>query len=227
MAGVPRWKRCAAETIGTASLLIAIVGSGIMGERLAGGNDAIALLANSLATGAGLASLIFVFAPISGANFNPLVTLMAAVFGELRWQDVPGYVIAQFAGALLGVALAHAMFSEPIFSLSQHPRSGLALAFSEVVATIGLLLVIRGGKDQPRIGIAVAVGCYIMAAYWFTSSTSFANPAVTLARAWTDTFSGIRPIDVPGFLAAQLVGATIATGLARWFEGSQTARKEP
>ena len=207
-----------AEAIGTALLLAIIVGSGIMGERLAGGNVAIALLANSLATGFGLAALILVFAPVSGAHFNPLVTMIAAARKELPWRSVPAYLLAQFAGALLGVAAAHAMFGERLFAFSTKVRAGPAQWWSEVVATFGLILVITGCARHGAKTVAAAVGAYIAAAYWFTASTSFANPAVTIARAATDTFSGIRPDDAPGFIVAQVIGAGMAAVAARWLD---------
>jgi len=209
-------RRLTAELVGTAFLLAAVVGSGIMGERLAGGNVAIALLANTIATGAALVALILAFGPISGAHFNPAVTLADAWRHGLRWRDVPGYIAAQIAGALLGVATAHLMFDEPLFAASHHPRSGAAQAFSEFVATAGLLCVIWGCARVRSSAVPFAVGAYITAAYWFTASTSFANPAVTIARSMTDTFAGIRPIDVPEFVAAQLGGAFAATILFRW-----------
>ena len=205
-----------AEALGTALLLAIVVGSGIMGERLAVGNAAIALLANSLATGFGLTALILVFAPISGAHFNPLVTLLAAGGKELTWRVVPGYLVAQFTGALLGVVAAHAMFAAPLFELSSKVRTGPAQWWSEVVATSGLMLVIVGCARHGVKTVAAAVGAYIAAAYWFTASTAFANPAVTVARALTDTFAGIRPQDVPGFIGAQFLGAVSAAALARW-----------
>ena len=208
-------RRLAAEGIGTALLLAAIVGSGIMAERLAGGNVAIALLANSIATGAALVALILAFAPISGAHFNPLVTLWAADQRILPWRDTPPYISAQIVGAALGVIGAHAMFAEPAVSISAHVRSGLPQAFSECVATFGLIAVISGARARPE-SLPLAVGAYITGAYWFTASTSFANPAVTVARALTGTFAGIRPIDVPAFIAAQVVGALSAILLFRW-----------
>jgi glycerol uptake facilitator-like aquaporin len=211
-------RRLAAEGAGTALLLAAVVGSGIMGERLAGGNVAIALLANTLATGAALVALILAFGPISGAHFNPAVTLAEAARRRTPWPDVPPYLVAQLAGAFAGVLAAHLMFGEPAFAASTHARSGPAQAFSEVVATFGLVAVIFGcARREPR-AVPFAVGAWITAAYWFTASTSFANPAVTLARATTDTFSGIRPADAPAFVAAQLIGAAAATGLFRWLE---------
>jgi glycerol uptake facilitator-like aquaporin len=213
-------RRLAAEGIGTALLLAAVVGSGIMGERLADGNVGIALLANTLATGAALVALILTFGPISGAHFNPAVTLAAAAQGVLSRREVLSYLSVQVLGAFAGVAAAHAMFGEPLYSPSTHARSGPAQAFSEFVATFGLLVTIAGcTRFQPR-AIAFAVGAYITSAYWFTASTSFANPAVTLARACTDTFSGIRPIDVPAFLVVQLASVGAATVISRWLLGS-------
>ena len=209
-------RRIAAEGVGTAFLLAAVVGSGIMGERLAGGNVAIALLANTLATGAMLVTLILTFGPISGAHFNPAVTLADASQGGLAWREVPGYVGAQLAGAFAGVAAAHLMFGEPIYSASRHARSGGGQLFSEFVATFGLLCVIWGCARLRSSAVPFAVGAYITGAYWFTASTSFANPAVTLARSASDTFAGIRPADAPGFIVAQLVGAAAATALFRW-----------
>jgi glycerol uptake facilitator-like aquaporin len=209
-------KRLAAEAIGTAFLLAAVVGSGIMGERLANGNVAIALLANTLATGAALVALILTFGPISGAHFNPVVTLADASQGGLPWPETPGYIVAQTSGAFLGVACAHLMFGLPWFSISQHARSGGSQMFSEFIAIFGLLAVIWGCARFRSAAVPFAVGAYIMAAYWFTASTSFANPAVTLARCVTNTFAGIRPGDVPGFVIAQLLGAAAATLLFRW-----------
>lgn len=209
-------KRAAAEAIGTALLLAVVVGSGIMGERLAEGNVALALLANSLATGAGLVALILTFGPISGAHFNPAVTLADAWQRGMAWREVPAYLIAQIAGAFIGVAVAHLMFGEPVFSASQHVRTGPAQWLAEFVATFGLLAVIWGCARSRASMVPFAVAAYITAAYWFTASTSFANPAVTLARAATDTFAGIRPVDVAGFVSAQLLGAAAATLLFRW-----------
>jgi glycerol uptake facilitator-like aquaporin len=212
--GLPR--RVVAEAIGTALLLAAVVGSGIMGERLAGGNVAVALLANTLATGAALVALILTFGPISGAHFNPAVTLADAAHGGGAWSEVVVYVGAQVAGAFAGVALAHVMFGEPLFSASRHARHGAGQLVSEFVATFGLLSVIWGCARSRAAAVPFAVAAYITAAYWFTASTSFANPAVTLARAASDTFAGIRPADAPGFIAAQLAGAAAATALFRW-----------
>jgi glycerol uptake facilitator-like aquaporin len=210
-------RRAVAEGVGTALLLAVVVGSGIMGESLAGGNVAVALLANTLATGAGLVALILTFGPVSGAHFNPVVTLAEASQGGLPWREVPGYVAAQLAGAFGGVALAHVMFRQPaLFFASQHERSGLAQMVSEFVATFGLLSVIWGCARRRPGAVPFAVGAYITAAYWFTSSTSFANPAVTLARSASDTFAGIRPADAPGFVLAQLLGAAVSTALFRW-----------
>jgi glycerol uptake facilitator-like aquaporin len=211
---VPR--RLAAEALGTAMLLAAVVGSGIMADRLSGGNDAIALLANTIATAAALAALILTFGPISGAHFNPAVSIADASQRGLRWQDVPPYVLAQVLGAVLGVWTAHAMFGERLFMLSGHARGGPAQLVSEFVATFGLVSVIWGCSRRRADAVPFAVAAYIAAAYWFTASTSFANPAVTVARALTDTFAGIRPADVPGFIGAQLAGASTATLLFRW-----------
>ena len=197
-------------------LLAAVVGSGIMGERLAGGNVAVALLANSIATGAALAAIIVTFGPISGAHLNPIVTLSDATQKGMAWRDVPVYISAQVLGAFLGVAVANLMFGLPAFFGSHHARSGFPQLISESVATFGLLAVIWGCvRRQPSV-VPAAVAAYIAAAYWFTASTSFANPAVTLARAATDTFAGIRPADVPGFIGAQLLGGAMATVLFRW-----------
>ncbi len=220
-------RRAAAEALGTAFLLAAVIGSGIMGERLAGGNVAIALLANTLATGAMLVALILAFGPISGAHFNPAVTLADASQGGLAWREVPGYLAAQIAGAFVGVAAAHAMFGEPVFRASRHARPGGALLFSEFVATFGLLAVIWGCARLRSSAVPFAVGAYITGAYWFTASTSFANPAVTLARSASDTFAGIRPADAPGFVAAQLAGAAAATLLFRWLAPPQPPQEEP
>ena len=209
-------RRVVAEGLGTAFLLAVVVGSGIMAERLAGGNVAIALLANTVATGAGLVALILTFGPISGAHFNPAVTLADAWQGGLPWKQVPAYITVQIIGAFAGVAAAHLMFGDPLFFASQHERAGFAQLWSEFIATFGLLAVIWGCvRSRPSV-VPFAVGAYITAAYWFTASTSFANPAVTLARAASDTFAGIRPVDAPGFIVAQLLGALAATALFRW-----------
>lgn len=210
-------RRATAEATGTMLLLATVVGSGIMGERLAGGNVAIALLANTVATGAGLVALILTFGPISGAHFNPAVTLCDAWQGGLSWRDVPAYIIAQIIGAFAGVAAANVMFELPVFFASQKVRTGGAQLFSEFIATFGLLAVIWGCvRLKQKAVVPFAVGAYITAAYWFTASTSFANPAVTLARSMSDTFAGIRPVDAPGFIVAQFLGAAAATALFRW-----------
>lgn len=209
-------RRITAEAVGTALLLAAVVGSGIMGERLASGNVAIALLANTLATAAMLVALILTFGPISGAHFNPVVTLADASQGGLKWREAPQYIAAQLVGAFGGVAAAHVMFGEPVFSVSRHVRAGGAQVFSEFVATFGLLCVIWGCVRLRSTAVPFAVGTYIASAYWFTASTSFANPAVTLARSVSDSFAGIRPGDVAGFVGAQVAGAAAATLLFRW-----------
>lgn len=209
-------RKLVAEGLGTGFLLAVVVGSGIMGERLADGNVAIALLANTLSTGAGLAVLILIFGPISGAHFNPAVTLADAWQGGLPWGKVPGYIAAQVFGAFAGVAAAHLMFGEPLFFASEHVRAGPSQWWSEFIATFGLLAVIWGSVRQRPSVVPFAVGLYITSAYWFTASTSFANPAVTLARAASDTFAGIRPEDAPAFVIAQLLGAFAATMVFRW-----------
>ena len=220
-----RPRRLVAEAIGTMLLLAAVVGSGIMADRLSGGNQAIALLANTIATGAALIALILTFGPVSGAHFNPAVSIADASQGGLSWADAGAYIVAQLLGAFLGVGLAHVMFGAPLYSWSTHARAGSAQVVSEVVATFGLLSVIWGCARTRPNAVAFAVGAYITAAYWFTSSTSFANPAVTLARALTDTFAGIRPLDVPGFITAQLAGGMAATLLFRWLiPGSSETR---
>lgn len=204
-----------AEGVGTALLLAAVVGSGIMGERLAGGNDAIALLANSIATAAALVALIFTFAPISGAHFNPIVTAASAIERGIPLAEVAPRIAAQFLGALAGVAAANLMFGLDAIELSTRIRSGWPLVFSEAIATFGLIGVVHATGKRPNV-VPLVVAAYIAAAYWFTSSTSFANPAVTIARALTDTFTGIRPADVAPFIAAQVVGGLAATYLFRW-----------
>jgi glycerol uptake facilitator-like aquaporin len=216
--------RCAvAEALGTGLLVAAVVGSGIMGERLADGNVAIALLANAIATGAALVVLIFTFGPVSGAHFNPVVTLADATQGGITWREVPVFIVAQLAGAFGGVVVAHVMFGEPLIEASTHARAGTAQMISELVATFGLLSVIWGcSRRKPEV-VPWAVGLFITSAYWFTASTSFANPAVTLARAATDTFAGIRPADVLGFIFAQCLGAAAATILFRWLVPSLPA----
>lgn len=209
-------RRSVAEAVGTALLLATVVGSGIMGERLAGGNVAIALLANAIATGGGLVALILTFGPISGAQFNPAVTVSLAARGLFPWREVPAYVAAQIVGAVLGVWAAHLMFGEPVFQFSVKARPGWALAWSEVVATFGLLMVILSCVRHHAQAVPYAVAAYIVGAYWFTASTSFANPAVTLARALSDTFAGIRWLDASMFVLAQLAGAAVATLLFGW-----------
>lgn len=202
--------RALAESVGTLFLVAIVVGSGIMGERLSGGNVAIALLANSLATGAGLAALILAFGPVSGAHFNPVVSLVEGRLGALPWREAGAYVLAQIGGGLAGTAAAHLMFGLPAFTASRHVRAGPAQILAEVVATAGLLLVLQGAARLGTLAVAIAAGAYIASAYWFTASTSFANPAVTLARSLTDSFSGIRPADAPAFIAAQLAGGAAA-----------------
>ena len=216
----------AAECVGTAMLLAAVVGSGIMGERLAGGNVAIALLANTLATGAALVALILTFGPVSGAHFNPVVTIADATQGGLPWSRAVGYVAAQFGGAIAGVLVAHGMFDEPLVSASTHVRAGASQMFSEFVATFGLLSVIWGVSRRRGSVVPFAVAAYIAAAYWFTASTSFANPAVTVARALTGTFAGIRPVDVPGFVVGQIAGAGAATAFFKWLVPALPAEAE-
>lgn len=205
-----------AEFIGTAFLLAAVVGSGIMGERLAAGNTAIALLANTLATSAALVALILTFGPISGAHFNPAVSFADASQGGLSWGTASLYTLAQTAGAVLGAGVADYMFEQPLYAWSQHVRAGASQAFSEGIATFGLLSVIWSCSRRRSAVVPFAVAAYITAAYWFTASTSFANPAVTIARALTDTFAGIRPADVPAFVLAQAIGAAAATALFQW-----------
>jgi glycerol uptake facilitator-like aquaporin len=209
-------RRALAESIGTAFLVAAVIGSGIMGERLANGNAALALLANTIATGAALVALILTFRPISGAHLNPVVSLAEAFLGRHTWGDAWVYIIAQLGGGILGTACANVMFTLPPFSFSHHARTGLPQWFSEFVATFGLILVIRSCARFSPKWVPVAVACYIVAAYWFTASTSFANPAVTIARSLSDTFAGIRPADVPPFLAAQVCGGFSAVFVFEW-----------
>jgi glycerol uptake facilitator-like aquaporin len=208
-------KRMVAEGLGTALLVAVVIGSGIMAEQLAQGNVAVALLCNALATGAGLIFLILSFGPISGAHFNPVVTLAMAARGLVSRRDLSYYVPAQFVGGVLGTALTHVMFGHDVFSLSAHVRSGGPQLLSEFVATFGLLGVIWACRQRAE-SVPYAVAAYIVAAYWFTPSTSFANPAVTLARTLTNTFAGIRPTDAPGFVAMQIMGALAATVLFQW-----------
>ncbi len=208
-------RSAAAELIATAFLLMAIVGSGIMAERLCAGNVGVALLANAIATGGALVALILAFGPISGAHMNPIVTLAAALTGGLRWHTVIPYIGAQLLGAIVGVLLAHTMFDLPLLEASRHVRTGAGQWVAEAVATFGLLIVIWGCRLHPVPVTAFAVAAYITGAYWFTASTSFANPAVTVARAFSDTFAGIRPADAPGFILCQLVGLVVALPLLR------------
>lgn len=217
-------RRLVAEALGSAFLLAVVVGSGIMGERLSGGNVAIALLGNTLATGAALVVLIWVFGPISGAHFNPAVTLVAALRRELPVALALAYPLAQVLGGIAGVWTAHAMFGEPIIQVSTKLRSGGDQAFAEAVATFGLLATILGVSRFRPDSTPMAVGLYITAAYWFTASTSFANPAVTVARSLSDTFTGIAPASAPAFILAQLVGALLAAALFGWLLKTDTSR---
>ncbi|MDE1153716.1 MAG: aquaporin family protein [Micavibrio sp.] len=212
----PLSKRLAAEGMGTAFLLMAVIGSGIMGEKLAAGNTAIALLANSIATGCALAVLILIFAPVSGAHFNPAVTLCMALQKKIAKRDALAYIAVQIASAIIGVASAHLMFGEPLLFASEKIRTGGGQWWSEFIATFGLLMVIWGCVKQNLPAVPLAVAAYITAAYWFTASTSFANPAVTIARGFSNTFAGIRPEDVLPFILAQVAGALAATMLLRW-----------
>lgn len=210
-------RRLVAESLGTAMLLATVVGSGIMAERLAGGNVAVALLANTIATGAALVALILTFGKISGAHFNPAVTISDALLKGISWRDACFYVIAQIVGAIAGVGIANLMFELPVFFASGKTRTGAAQWLSEFVATFGLLAVIWGcSRLHNSVVVPFAVAAYITAAYWFTASTSFANPAVTIARSMSDTFAGIRPLDAPLFIAAQFLGAFAATFLFKW-----------
>jgi glycerol uptake facilitator-like aquaporin len=221
---IPLGTRAAAEALGTGLLLATVVGSGIMGDRLDQGNEAVALLANTIATGAGLVAYITVLGPISGAHFNPAVSLVERVRGRLDNLGLLAYVGAQLAGGVVGVLLAHAMFGLPVFQLSVHVRTGVGQWIAEATATFGLILVILGSAARTPERTPALVGLYIVAAYWFTASTSFANPAVTLARALTDTFAGIRPIDVPGFAVAQLGGALVAAAVGQRLFGPWEVR---
>jgi len=209
-------RRVAAEFLGTGFLVAAVVGSGIMGERLSGGNVAIALLANTIATGAALAALILAFLPISGAHFNPVVTMAVAFRGGIALKEAGLYTAAQISGGIAGTVCANIMFALPAFSISHHARTGAPQWFSELIATFGLLLIIRMVARFTPDWLPFAVGAYIIAAYWFTASTSFANPAVAIARSLSDTFSGIRPVDVPAFVAAQLAGGFSAEIVSDW-----------
>ncbi len=208
-------RRAFAEALGTAFLLIAVVGSGIMAERLSGGNQAVALLANSVATGGALIALITVFGPISGAHFNPAVTLFEALGGRFAWRETVAYIPSQIAGAIAGVIVAHAMFGLALVQTSQHVRASGGELIGEVVATFGLLLTIWGTVRARAEAVPYTVAAYIVGAYWFTSSTSFANPAVTIARSLTDTFAGIAPASAPGFIVAQLVAIVLAVAAVR------------
>jgi glycerol uptake facilitator-like aquaporin len=214
-------RRYAAEAVGTAGLLAVVIGSGIMGERLAGGNAAIALLANSLATAGGLYVLILAFAPVSGAHFNPVVTLTAALAGESPWRDLLPYLLSQLAGAIAGTWIAHAMFGMEILQVSGKARFGAGMWLGELVATFGLVACIRLIAPRAAHAVPASVAAYIGAAYWFTSSTSFANPAVTLARSLSDTFAGIAPASVAPFVAAQFVGGIAALWFCRWLSASK------
>lgn len=218
-------RRLVAEGLGTAYLVATVVGSGIMGEQLAGGNVAVALLANTFATSAILIILILAFGPLSGAHFNPVVSLVMALRRELPWRALPVYLLVQFIGAIAGAILAHAMFALPLITLSLQDRSGAAKMLSEVVATFGLIGVILSCATHRKEAIPYAVAAYIGAAYWFTASTSFANPAVTVARTLTATFSGIRWLDAPGFIGAQILGALLALLLFGWLFPKAIASK--
>jgi glycerol uptake facilitator-like aquaporin len=215
-ANVPLARRVVAEAIGTALLLAVVVGSGIMAQNLFPESDGLALLANALATGGGLVALILTFGDVSGAHFNPVVTIFDAASGNRPWSDVGPYTVAQIGGGIAGVLATHVMFDHQVFELSTKVRSGAPLVFSELVATFGLVAVIWGVVRKRSAMVPYAVAGYIVAAYWFTPSTSFANPAVTIARSLTDSFAGIRPADVPGFIVAQLVGGALAALLFRW-----------
>ena len=213
---VLRQQRFAAEFLGTAILLATVIGSGIMGERLAGGNVAIALLGNTIPTGAILVVLITMLGPISGAHFNPAVTAVFAIRGEISGIETLGYILAQVLGGIIGVLAAHAMFDETVLQISMKVRAAPSQWFSEWVAAFGLVVTILLTLRANSAAVASSVGLYITAAYWFTASTSFANPAVTLARAFSNTFAGIRPQDVPPFVVAQLIGAVVAAYVCRW-----------
>ncbi len=207
--------RLIAEALGTAILLATVIGSGIMAETLAGGNVAIALLGNTIPTGAILVVLITIFGPISGAHFNPAVTLAMRLTGNIKTREAGLFVIAQIIGGLIGMLVAHGMFAEELMQLSTKARTGSAQWLSEIVATFGLVLVIFGGIRHAAHTVPMLVGLYITAAYWFTASTSFANPAVTIARSFSDTFAGINPAHMPGFILAQLIGALLAVAVAK------------
>jgi glycerol uptake facilitator-like aquaporin len=219
-------QRAFAEWLGTAFLLAAVVGSGIMAAKLSGGNVALALLCNTIATGAILVALILTFAAMSGAHFNPAVTLAFALRGETAWRDAAIYIAAQISGAIIGVWIAHLMFKLPLLQLSLTQRSGAGQWLAEAVATFGLLLTILGVASRTPAAVPYAVGLYITSAYWFTASTSFANPAVTIARSLSDTFAGIAPQDAPAFIAAQIAGALLAVPLAGWLWGGAPAKRD-
>lgn len=217
-------RRLAAEGIGTAFLLAAVVGSGIMAERLAGSNGALALLCNTLPTGAILAVLILIFGPLSGAHFNPAVSVAFALRRELPWRNAAPYIAAQIVGALVGVWIAHLMFELPLWQVSLHGRTGAGQWLAEFIATFGLLLTILGCVACASAAVPYAVGLYIIAAYWFTASTSFANPAVTIARSLSNTFAGIAPAHVAAFIAAQFAGMLAATLLGSWLWPYRTTK---
>jgi len=219
-------QRLVAEALGTAFLLATIIGSGVMAQRLSGGNQALALLGNTLPTGAILAVLILIFGPVSGAHFNPVVSMAFALRRELAWPDTAAYVAVQVIGGLVGVWAAHLMFELPLVQLSSTVRTGPGPWFSEAVASLGLVLTILGCVAKAPAAVAYAVGLYITAAYWFTASTSFANPAVTLARSVSDTFAGIAPAGVPAFIVAQVIGALAALALARWLWAAPQGTKQ-
>jgi glycerol uptake facilitator-like aquaporin len=218
----PALAEAAAEAVGSALLLAAVIGSGIMGERLSGGNVAVALLANALATGGALYALIVLFGPISGAHFNPLVTIALAFGGMVGRERIAPYIAAQVVGAIAGAWLAHFMFGLPVLELSTKLRDGAGLWMGEVTATFGLLLLVVVGARRAEPALPAAVACYIVGAYWFTSSTSFANPAVTVARALSDTFAGIAPASAPAFIVAQAIGAAMAVGVARLWSARES-----
>jgi glycerol uptake facilitator-like aquaporin len=218
-------QRLVAESLGTAFLLAAVVGSGIMAERLSGGNGALALLCNTLPTGAIITVLILTFGPLSGAHFNPAVSIAFALRRELSWREAAPYIAAQIIGALIGVWVAHLMFELPLWQMSLHNRTGTGQWLAEFIATFGLLLTIVGCVARTPAAVPYAVGLYITAAYWFTASTSFANPAVTIARSLSDTFAGIAPVDVAAFIGAQLAGMLVATGIGYWLWRRTAARK--
>lgn len=218
-------RRLTAEALGTALLLAIVVGSGIMAERLSGDLTALALLANTIATGAGLIALILTLGPISGAHFNPIVSLSEVLQGKLNWCDGLSYSVVQVVGGIAGVWLAHAMFELPLWQLSQHARTGSGQWLAEAVASFGLIAVIISTTRHRASATPFAVAAFITAAYWFTASTSFANPAVTLARALTDSFAGIRLADVPGFMMAQVMGALAALALMNWLFRAKSAQE--